>query len=98
MYKIDKKWFKKDDKNGSIDTVVVGKRTYRIGCQKVVVRKKPSFRGEFPTDQELLKSLYEMGKEYVILENKPKKVKKIKDEPKDINQESKEVSIQKKED
>ena len=98
MYKIDKKWFKKDSKNGSIDTVVVGRKTYRIGHQKVLVRKKPAYRGEIPTDQELLKALYDMGKEYVVLENKPKKVKKIKDEPKDINQESEEVSIQEKED
>ena len=97
MYKIDKKWFKKENKDGSIDVVKVGKKTYRIGNQKIMVRKKPAFRGEMPTDQDLLKALYEMGKEYVILENKPKKIKKVKDEPKDFNQESKKVSIQKKE-
>lgn len=97
-YKIDKKWFKRDSRDGSIDNVVVGKRSYRIGRQKVTVRGKEAYRGEMPEDQELLKALHDMGKEYVIaVDNKPKKVKKVKDEPKDINQESKKVSVQKKE-
>ena len=98
MYKIDKKFFYKDSKDGSIDIVNIDGKSYRIGKQKILVRGKESYRGELPTNQELLKSLYKMGKEYVIVNEKPKKVKKVKDEPKNINKESEEVSIQKKKD
>ena len=77
MYKIDKKFFYKDSKDGSIDLVNIDGKSYRIGKQKILVRGKESYRGELPTNQELLKSLYKMGKEYVIVNEKPKKVKNI---------------------
>ena len=104
MYKIDKKWFTKDNKKGSVDTVMINGRNTHIGWQKVLRKNKEVVRGILPEDQKVLKRLYNMGKEYVtLIDDKPKmkpkatKVKLVsaknimkKDEPKDINQESEE--------
>ena len=112
MYKIDKKWFTKDNRKGSVDTVVLNGRKTHIGWQKVLIRNVERIRGVLPEDQKTLKYLYAIGKEYVTLaDDKPKKVQRAtkvklvdvknilkRDEPKDINQESEEVSIQEKED
>lgn len=103
MYKFDTKWFKKDNSKGSVDVVMINGTNLTLGWQKVVVKNKQVVRGVQPSDQKLLKKLYDMGKEYVILVDdkpKPKKIKKlkIKDEPKNINEESEKVSIQEKED
>ena len=108
MYKIYKKWFTKGKPNGSIDKVVVGGKSLRIGYKKEVWRGKEYIQGEMPTNQRILGLLYDMEKPYVIKVEEvkePVKVKsvkpkksKVKDEPKDINEESKEVSTEEKED
>ena len=97
-YKFKHSWLKKN----LLDRVIYNGGKVDIGqyqWQHRGVDMPP--RGIVPEDQNLLKFLYESGKEYVeIDEPKKKKVKKaklVKDEPKDINQESEEVSIQKEE-
>ena len=108
MYKINEKWFTKDNADGSVDKVVIGGKTLRIGSKKELWRGKVYIQGEIPQDQRLLKALYDMEKPYVVkVDDKKKPVKnktvkpiksKVKDEPKDINEESKEVSTEEKED
>lgn len=109
MYKIDKKWFTKDNKKGSVDTVRINGRNSHIGWQKVLIKNKEMVRGVLPESQDVLKKLYYMGKEYVTFtDDKPKlkpkatksklvSIKNImkRDEPKNINQESKKVSVKK---
>tara|TARA_R110002012_G_scaffold306658_1_gene511543 strand:+ start:487 stop:870 length:384 start_codon:yes stop_codon:yes gene_type:complete len=124
MYRIDEKWFTKDNPDGSVDKVSIGGKTLRIGSKKELWRGKVYIQGEFPKDQRLLKMLHGMGKPYIIEQeipaeaqdkvkkvlskasnpnkveikvDKPKK-SKVKDEPKDINEEGKEVSAEEKED
>ena len=109
MYRIDEKWFTKDSPDGSVDKVSIGGKTLRIGSKKELWRGKVYIQGEFPKDQRLLKALHDLGKPYVVEMDeeskgpvkikiaKPKK-SKVKDEPKDINEESKEVSAEEKED
>tara|TARA_B100001094_G_C17741863_1_gene581552 strand:+ start:141 stop:467 length:327 start_codon:yes stop_codon:yes gene_type:complete len=108
MYKIDEKWFTKEDKNGCVDEVVIAGKKLMIGSKKELWRGNVYIQGEIPQDQRLLKALYDMDKPYIIkVEEKKAPVKtkvskpkksKIKDESKDISKESKEVSTEEKED
>jgi hypothetical protein len=112
-YKIDKSWFTKDNPKGYIEEVwLEGKVQVKIGQKLIKVRRTEKLFTYLTHNEDVLEQLYNMGKEYIIkIEDKPKKkivkpskvklvsVKNImkKDEPKDINQESEEVSIQEKE-
>lgn len=108
MYKINKKWFTRENKNGSVDEVNIAGKKLIVGSKKELWRGNVYIQGEFPQDQRLLKALYDMDKPYIekveekkasvkTKVSKPKK-SKIKDESKDINKESKEVSTKEKED
>ena len=97
VYKFKTGWLKKNQ----LDRVMYLGEMVEIGQLKWQHRGVDMpIRGIIPEDQNLLKFLYEQEKEYVVIDEpkKPKKTKLAKDEPKDINQESEEVSIQEKED
>jgi|GEM_PF-6731932 len=95
-YKFKTSWLRKNQ----LDRVMYGGKMVEVGQLKWQHRGVDMpVRGIVPEDQALLKHLYDLGKEYVVVDEpkKTKKTKLVKDEPKEIKPESKEISTQEEE-